>query len=598
VRWQGLIPLALLLVLLGLFWLVFGDRVAEQTAEEAATKLLGTQVDIESLTIHETESTVELRGLAIADPFDPRRNVIAAERIHLELEPVPLLEKKLIVRRLSIGGVRLGTARSSPARPVSENGFAATTLRGLRDWAAKYKHPVLALTPLDTIRDIVLDPSQLGTVRAATSLASRADSVKGAMEAGWRGLELRAVFDSSDALVRRLAGANPRTLGIDGTRRAIADVRRTIADIEAAKARVEALRRDARAGVELLDDGVRGLDAARRDDYAFAMGLLQLPSLEGPQIGGALFGPVTLDRYKQVVYWAELAQRYMPPGLRPRERSGPERLRAAGSTVAFPKARQYPDFLLRAGNIDFALADGAAAGSYAARVSDLTTAPALVGRPTVLSASRDAAGSAVGALRLSAVLDHTRGTPRDSLGLVASGVRLPGFPLPGLPFRVEPGAGDSRIDVLRSGDRIAARWTLRAPNVAWLTDSARARAANPLETLVARVISGLEELELTARITGHVREPEISIASNLDRLIAERLRAVAGEEVERAKLRARAEVDRLVEEHSAPVRARVETLRAEADQRVAEARARLDEEQRTLRARLDALSGGLGGVLR
>ena len=107
--------------------------------------------------------------------------MIAADRIRIELEPTPLLEKKLIIRRLAVGGVRLGTARSEPARDVDQNGFAATTLRSIRDWAAKYRHPVLALTPIDTIRQIVLDPAQLGTVRAAAALAASADSVRGAL---------------------------------------------------------------------------------------------------------------------------------------------------------------------------------------------------------------------------------------------------------------------------------------------------------------------------------------------------------------------------------------------------------------------------------
>ena len=593
VRWQGLIPLALVLLLLGAFWLLFGDRVVRQTASEAATKALGTQVDIASLEVRERESSIELRGLAIADPFDLRRNVVAAERIRVELDPVPLLEKKLVIRRFSVGGVRLGTARDEPARRIDDNGFAATTLRGLREWAAKYRHPVLALTPIDTIRQIALDPSQLGTVRAATALATRADSVRTALEAQWRGLALRETFDSSEALVTRLAGASPRTLGIDGTRRAIADVRRVVREIDEAKQRVEALHRDARAGVATLERGVGSLDDARRADYAFARGLLKLPSLEGPEIGGALFGPVTLDRYQQVVYWAELAQKYMPPGLRPRPQQGPERLRAAGATVAFPKVRTYPDFHLQSGEIDFALAGGAARGSYTARLADLTTTPALVGRPLRFSARRDAAGSAIGALQVSAVIDHVGGRMRDSILATGSDLTIPGFALPGLPLRVEPGTGTSRLDFVKNGDRVAARFTVRSSSVRWLPDSARARELNALEALVTRVVSGLNDLEVTANVTGPIRAPAIAISSNLDRAVAARVREVAGEEIARAESRVRAEVDRIVAERTAPVRARVGELRAESERRVAEARARLEEERQKLQGRLDSLTGGL-----
>ena len=595
VRWQGFVPLALLLVGLVAFWLFLGDRVVRQTAAEAATKALGTQVDIASLQVRESESSIELRGLAIADPFDPRRNVIAAERIRIELEPTPLLEKKLIIRRLAVGGVRIGTARSEPARQIDDNGFAATTLRNVREWTAKYRHPVLAFTPIDTIRQIVLDPSQLGTVRAATALAAGADSVRSALETEWRALELRTTFDSSEALVRRLAGANPRSLGIDGTRRAIGDVRRVVRQIEDAKNRVETLHRNARAGVAVLDTGLRTLNDARRADYAFARSLLKIPSLEGPDIGGALFGPVTLDRYQQVVYWAELAQQYMPPGLRPRAREGPERLRAAGATVAFPVARQLPDFHLQTGQLDFAVPAGAARGSYVARLSDITTTPALVGRPTRFSARRDAAGSALGALQVSGSIDHTAGRMRDSVTATGSDIVLPGFALPGLPLRVEPGKGTSRLDFVRNGNRIAARWTIRSSDVQWLSDSSRARALNPIEQLVSRVISGLRELEVTANLTGEIRSPAIAISSNLDRAVADRVRDVAGEEIAKAEARARAAVDRIVEERSAPVRARVAELRAESERRVAEARARLEEERQRLQTRLDSLTGGLTG---
>ena len=65
--------------------------------------------------------------------------------------------------------------------------------------------------------------------------AATVAAVRGALEGQWRGLDLRTAFDSSEALVRRLAGASPRTLGIDGTRRAVSDVRRVVRQIDETK---------------------------------------------------------------------------------------------------------------------------------------------------------------------------------------------------------------------------------------------------------------------------------------------------------------------------------------------------------------------------
>ena len=79
--------------------------------------------------------------------------------------------------------------------------------------------------------------------------------------------------------------------------------------------------------------------------------------------------------------------------------------------------------------------------------------------------------------------------------------------------------------------------------------------------------------------------------SNLDRILAERLRAVGGEELAKAETKVRAQVDRIVDEKTAPLRAKVDSLRVEGEQRVADARARLDEEKQKLDERLKALLG-------
>ena len=81
VRWRGLIPLALGLVLLVIGWLVFGEPITEVTVEEAATKALGTQVDVARLEIDELRTTVVMSGVAIAHPFDLTRNLIEAGTI-------------------------------------------------------------------------------------------------------------------------------------------------------------------------------------------------------------------------------------------------------------------------------------------------------------------------------------------------------------------------------------------------------------------------------------------------------------------------------------------------------------------------------------
>ncbi|HUF35787.1 MAG TPA: hypothetical protein VMN37_07535 [Gemmatimonadales bacterium] len=593
-RWKAIGPLMLFLVLLGVLVWLFAEPVAKDTTEEVSTELLGTQVDVGTLDIIAKEARVDLRVLQVADPFDGSRNLVEADEVRLKLNPEALAEKKLVVERFSLRGMRFGTTRKTPARPVEGDGFAPQALRTVRQWAAQFDVPLLQLTPIDTIRQLALDPTRLTPVQAAQALAGRTDSTRRALEQGFQALDVRGTVDSATGLVQRLSATDPKRLGLDGTRRAIEEVRRTLQQVEAAKQRLAGLERNVRGGVDLLGAGLGDLDEARRRDYAFARSLLQLPSFSAPDIGNAFFGKVSIDRFQQALYWAQLARHYMPPGLLPREDKGPDRLRASGTTVRFPKERQWPGFLLQLGQIDFAIGgDSPLQGAYEATVQGLTSAPALYGKPMVVRARRGAAGSAIASIDVDAVVDHVHPDQvRDSLAARLRGVRLPEFALPGLPFRLAPGTGSSTLVFALRGDQVSARWAIGSDRVVWAADTT-GRTLTQIERLVWRVASGLGDLSVEARLRGAVRSPTLSVSSNLDRTIAQRLEAVIGEEVAKAERMVRAKVDSLVAAKVEPVKRRIAEVRTEAEQRLAAEQKRLDDVEQQLQAELKRLTGGL-----
>jgi hypothetical protein len=107
------------------------------------------------------------------------------------------------------------------------------------------------------------------------------------------------------------------------------------------------------------------------------------------------------------------------------------------------------------------------------------------------------------------------------------------------------------------------------------------------------VLDGVRTLELDAEVRGTLAAPRLVVRSNLDRVLADALRAVLGEEVAAAERRLRAEVDRLVEQHAAPVRARAATLEQEGRARVAEYTERVDRAQADLEQRVRELTRGI-----
>ena len=594
-RWKAIGPLLFLFLLLGLVAWIFAEPVARQTVEEASTELLGTQVDVGKLDLIPRQASVDLSALQIADPFVLTRNLIEADEIRLKLNPGALAEKKLVIERLTLRGMRFGTTRKTPARAPSGKGFAPQVYRGVNEWAQQFDVPLLSLTPIDTIRQLALDPTQLTTIREAQSLLARTDSTRKGLEQGFQQLNIGPTLDSARALAQKLAAVDPKKLGLDGTRQAIQSVQQTLKEIEDAKKRVQALELNARSAAQSLGQGVRVLDQARLKDFAFAKSLLQLPTFSAPEIGSALFGKVSIDRFKQAAYWAELAQQYMPPGLLPRPTPGPKRLRAAGETIEFPKAKDFPRFLLQEGQLDFSIGGTSAIqGAYTATVQGLTSTPALYGRPAVITASRRAAGSALASIDVGAIINHLTARTHDSANARLQGIKLPSFDLPGLPLRLDPGTGSSSLtfSMRDAGAQLLGRWAIGSNKVSWIPDTA-GRRVSEIERLVLRVVSGLNDLQVVAELSGSIASPKFSVSSNLDKAIAQQIKAVMGEEVAKAEKMVRAKVDSLVADKVEPVKRQVAAVQTEVSQRIQAEKQRLDEVEKQLKAELQRLTRGL-----
>ncbi len=584
-RWKAVGPLLVFAGVGVLLWLLFADRIARLTAEDVGTQVVGAQVEIKDLHIDLAAGDVTIRGLSIGDPHEPFRNLLEADELVADLDVVPLLEKKVVIDRLAAKGLKFGTARATPgtvAGADARSGAAGRILEEARTWGRQLEVPALQLVTGDV--DVGrLDPARLATPAAAVALTARADSSRQAWDRAVQGLNLAATVDSLERMVQRLRDARATDLA------ALAEARRALDQAKRARDRLAAVERDVAGGATALQAGLAALSDAKQRDYGFARSLVRLPSLDAPEIGAALFAPAAVARFERALYWAQLARHYMPPGLLPRADAGPKRTRARGTTVRFPRERAYPEFLLRAAELSFVL--GAASDrppprAYAARLTGLTSSPALYGRPTTLEASAPA-------LRIGALADHVRDTPRDTAAATLQGVALPGFALPSLPVRLEPGTGAVTLSFALSGDQIRARWGVRSDAVRWVRDSIAPAGGADLGQLVWRVLSGVQTLDLAAEVSGTLARPHLSVRSNLDRVLAERLRAVVGEEVAVAERRLRAEVDRVVEPQAAPARARANAVTSEARARVAVQRGNLNAAQKALEQRLRELTRGI-----
>ena len=576
-RWRAIGPLLVLFVIACVLWWLFADSIARREAQNVGTQMLGAKVEIQDLHLDLRHGDVTIRGLTIASPHEPFKNLLQADEIVADLDVVPMTEKKIIIDRVAANGLRFGTPRQTDGRVATKSGegIAGRVLAETHDWASQFQIPALQLAT-GKIGVDSLDPRRLSTTPAAAALDTRADSSRRVWQAAFDTLRLGPALDSASATLEQLKHARATDLAT------LNEARRAIDRLKRARDRVTALERNVTRGTANLKSGLAGLDSARRRDYAFARSLLKLPRLDAPAVGAALFAPAAIRPFERVLYWTQLARRYMPPGLLPRATTGTKRVRRSGEDIRFPKERALPRFLLRTAELSFLLHPNAAQPQrYAGRLTGLTSDPAVYGRPTTFGASGPQ-------LVAGGLLNHLRGIPVDTAGATVGGITIPTFEMPGVPLRLDPGAAVTQLGFNLNGDTIHARFAIRSSDVRWSRDSTLANTT--IGDLIWRTVSGISNLDVEARLAGALQHPDLAVRSNLDQAIADRLRAVLGAQVAAAERQMRERVDALVNDKVAPVRAKVNEAQTQVQAQVAQQRTRLDELQKQLEQRLRELT--------
>jgi uncharacterized protein (TIGR03545 family) len=605
-RWKAVVPLGLVVALLVLGWTLFVDRLLRKGIEAGGTAAVGAKVELASARIHLFRGNVTLRGLQVTNPNAPMTNIVQLDEIVADMGLLPLLEKKVVIDTVAIRGLRFNTLRTTSGAIPHPAAAPSGASKSAVQWAQSVNIPGLDLSGLGQVTELAaVRPDSLQSLREARALAAHADSMRGAFERDLRAADPTPVADSAKALADRLRGASVRSLGVQGTRDAIVSIQRVVGQVRTTRDRVTSLKQRLDTAVVELRGGAAALDRARQADYAYAQRLVRIPSLSTPDVSMAMFGPMAVAKLQPMLYWLNLAERYVPPGLKPKPNPGPRRARMAGITVRFPKEHTWPTFLLRHADASLTLGgEGAAAGAYGAWVEGVTTEPAVYGGPLRFAAQRTAAARGPRQLRVAGIMNRSRREPHDSVDALVTGVAFPAADIAAAGARLEFPDNTVRFALDRRGDGLAGLLHITAPGVRWVRTSGdtAAAAAAPLgskawvEALVWRAVSSVRDLDLQIRFSGRPDAPRLEVSSNVGSAVSAALQREVGAEVAKVQAKARARVDSLVAGQVAAARAKVTAIQSDLQTRLGAQQQQLQEVQTELERRLQDLGQVVPGV--
>ena len=556
-RWKGIIFLVILVVVFFIATLIFTDKWLEKSIENTLSPMVGAKVEIDNLDLSLTDLHIKWDRIQVTNPRNTMTNLFETGTTEFDMEFIPLLSGKYIIENIRITDIRTNTPRETDGRlertEDTKPGFIGQTMINLKEQVernvgteflkAKQKvnvDSILKLLDIQSIGQIQtlyteLEGKYTGYQKILTEQKILEDAKK--VEAQIKSLDLNKMKTVAD-YQRGLTTLNGVYTTIDSLENFVGKTAKEITT-------------DAKS----ITSNVGQVDDWIKADYERAMAKAKLPQLNAENMGRLLFGVMLINRFNQYLGYVATARAYSDKfsGGTP-EKESPPRLK--GQDIRFSSIQDRPKFWIKQVEISGQTEDGIGLGG---NVKDIVSNQKVIGKPTLF----DIHGGKTEKINvaLEGRLDYLTEIPAESFQLNYAGFSMANTLLSNsrlLPNTIKTGSGGILTKVSIGGENIDGSIKFSAKNLIFAQDPGN-ESRTKIEQIIQSIISGISMVEVTASIQGRPDKLAIKIQSNIDRIFAERLQEVVGQEIQAAKARIKSEIDKRIDEQ----RNRLNTLVAE-----------------------------------
>ena len=115
-RWQGLVVFSVLFLLVWGFLSFYLDGLIKKGVEEEGSKIIQTQIEVESVGTSLPTQSAGFKNLAVANADNLMENVIEIDSVSFSVDAAKAVSRKLVIDEMSVEGIRLNQKRKSPAK--------------------------------------------------------------------------------------------------------------------------------------------------------------------------------------------------------------------------------------------------------------------------------------------------------------------------------------------------------------------------------------------------------------------------------------------------------------------------------------------------
>ena len=484
-----------LFAVLTLIWVLSIDWLVKSAIIAYGTELNGAQVELESAELSLWPAGLELINLQVTDAYNPMFNRFEAGSISATLDSALLLRRQVIVEQLDIIGVRMNSPR-------------------IRSGATK-DTPIVTNTGFDfggLIPDVSLPDMSLLLADAQQQVNAEIAGIEQEIvdiEQRWRNnieqlpskdklAEYRARWDklSNASFMEKMLGAKKLKNDVSG-------------DLKLIESFNQQLKNDRRL-ISGQIDRAKGLPRAQADRTMQSVGL----SNENVAFVRAITGD-------QIDQWVTRAKTFSESLSSNTVEQAPSR--GTGRWVTFAEDDPLPQVLIRRGQFNGVLQLAASNMRVDGKLSDIAYPLEGYSQPAalVITARDDENAS----LLFEVTIDHRQADFSDDFNLEVMNLPISELALSsGAEKTLLLEAGN--LNFIASGR--ASPDTVLANVVAKLSDprlTTDADLATKSEQFLAETLNTLDSVDLQVNVSGALQNPDVNIASNLDKILAAGLKS-------------------------------------------------------------------------
>jgi uncharacterized protein (TIGR03545 family) len=555
-RPKGLIGLAIIILLLVGVAYLLSDAFIERRLESAGESVVGAKVEIDNLNFSLAGLSISLDRLQVTNPNDTWKNLFETGRMAFDMEAAPLIRKKIIINNITVADIRVGTKRTTdgalPPRPKEP------PPEWMQNIAAHLKQKVEALPPLNPGMlkqkinvDSLMAFFDIQSVKRLEAFKLNVDST----QQRWR--TTIAEFDPKQDLARIETQINElrsqEIKGVENLVSALDNSKKIYDTLTGFKKDIEQKKDFATQDFKQFTSAIASVDNWIADDFNAIKSKANLPDFSPQNIGAMIFGNNIVDQILNLLPYIDMVRKYMPVAQKFQQFASAGKVenppRFQGQDIDFPLQEAKPKFLIEEIFISGATnqEDTSRVLRLAGKVTGITSQPAVYGKP--LNFQLDARLPNANAYQLSGEIDHTTETPAERFQIKATAIPLGDIQLPErpyLPSRIAAQRADVATRFSLVGQQIDFELRLEARPVSF-GFAEHLKRDDIISRITSGVFNSIDRLNLSARVSGRPGELHFHIGSNIDNLLAERMKGVLGESVKAAQAEIESRLHAVVE---------------------------------------------------